>query len=285
MSTKTWRRWHSHLTPANNRGRKTQITNNHGLPVSPILEPLKEKPAREHQPLESLTSFRKEVAANAFANALATPVRQCNFTGARLPSHYLLPFTTKFLRHEDDKLVPYLAPFENSSRQATRAYAFNSRQLINRLGQKKTWQRLLGHELRFGLTSRSDYKWPKQIDEIILSQLRRSVVRKLAWVFKKPKANLVIPLQSNTEYPPSACILYLRAKGLSSSSNPSITGYELSGLLGLELLETLIRDTSLADNDALVLTQSYMTMSAHIALARLSTFLSSSDANSNSAKT
>ncbi|KAG9547627.1 hypothetical protein KCU71_g16081, partial [Aureobasidium melanogenum] len=285
MSSRQWCRWNSHLAPANTRGRRTPLTNNHGLPVSPALQPAKQRPAREQQPLESLTPFRKAVAANPYANALATPVRQCNYTAARLPSHHLLPFATVFRRHENDKLVPCLAPVDKS-RQTSRAYILNSRQLLKSLDQKKNWQRLLGHDLKFGLKNRNDYQWPSQMDDIILSQLRSSVVRILTWLLSKPNAKLVIPFQSIEECPSSACILHLRKESQPQSlSDPSISQYHLSDLLGHEVLGELIKNTSFAEKDALILAQSYMTVSAHVAIARLSTFLSSSDTPSKGSKT
>ncbi|CAD0098504.1 unnamed protein product [Aureobasidium mustum] len=285
MSIKQWCRWNSHLAPANTRGRRTPLTNNHGLPISPALQPPKQRPVREQQPLESLTPFRKAVAANPYANALATPVRQCNFTAARLPSHHLLPFATIFRRHENDKLVPYLAPVDKSQ-QTSRAYVLNSRQLLNRLGQKKNWQRLLGHDLKFGLKNRNDYQWPSQMDDIVLSRLRSSVVRKLTWLLRKPNARLVTPFEPNTECSSSACILHLReASQPCSSLDPSVSQYQLLDLLDHEILAELIKDTSFADKDALILAQSYMTLSAHVAVARLSAFLSSSDTHSKGPKT
>lgn len=285
MSSRQWCRWNSHLAPANTRGRRAPLTNNHGLPVSPALQRTEQRPAREQQPLESLTPFRKAVAANPYANALATPVRQCNFTAARLPSHHLLPFATVFRRHENDKLVPYLAPVDKSQ-QTSRAYALNSRQLLIRLSQKKNWQRLLGHDLKFGLKNRNDYQWSSQMDEIILSRLRSSVVRKLTWLLSKPNAKLVTPFESDTECPSSACILHLREDSQPRSlSNPSISHYHLLDLLGQEVLAELLKDTSFAEKDALILAQSYMTVSAHVAIARLSTFLSSSDTPSVGSKT
>lgn len=284
MSNRQWCRWNSHLAPANTRGRRTPLTNNHGLPVSPALQRTKQRPAREKQPLESLTPFRKAVAANTYANALATPVRQCNFTAARLPSHHLLPFATVFRRHENDKLVPYLTPVEKSQ-QVSRAYALNSRQLLDRLGQKKNWQRLLGHDLKFGLKNRNDYQWSSQMDEIILSRLRSSVVRKLTWLLSKPNAKLVTPFESNTECPSSTCILHLHEDSQSRSlSDPSISQYHLSDLLGQEVLDGLTKNTSFAEKNALILTPSYMTVSAHVAIARLSAFLSSSSTTSNGSK-
>jgi hypothetical protein len=283
MSSKQWCRWSSHLAPANHRSRRALLTNNHGLPVSPALQPRDQKPAREQQSLESLTPFRKAVAANPYANALATPIRQCNFTGARLPSHHLLPFTTVFKRDENNKPIPHLAPADES-RQASRAYVVNSSDLLTRLGQKRNWQRLLGHELRFGLKNRSDYRWPSQINQTILTNLRSTVVRKLAWVLGKPNSNLVLPFDSTKECPPSAAILHLLENTSSDSSPRPNTEYHLTSLLGSEL-EGLLKGTSYADKDALLLTHSYMTVSAHVALARLALFLSGVETQSGTSKT
>jgi hypothetical protein len=283
MSSKQWCRWSSHLAPANHRSRRALLANNHGLPVSPALQPRNQNPAREQQSLESLTPFRKAVAANPYANALATPIRQCNFTGARLPSHHLLPFTTIFKRDEKDKLIPHLA-LADESRPASRAYVVNSSDLLTRLGQKRNWQRLLGHELKFGLKNRSDYQWPGQINQTILSNLRSTVIRKLAWVLGKPNTNLVTLFEFTQECPPSATILHLREDSSSNSSPESNTEYHLTSLLGSEL-EGLLKGTSYVDKDALLLAHSYMTVSAHVALARLALFLSGAETHPGTSKT
>lgn len=282
MSSKQWCRCNSHLAPVNYRAKGTLLTNNHGLPISPALQPRNQQPAREQQSLDSLTLFRRAVAANPYANALATPVRQCNFTNARLPSHHLLSFTTIFHRNENDKLVPHLTPVDES-RQTSRAYAVNSRELLTRLGQKRNWQRLLGHDLKFGLKNRNDYQWSSQVDQIILSQLRSNVVRKLAWVLGKPKSNLVVSFDSIKEYPSSATILRLREGTSSGSLSTSVTEYNLTHLLGPEL-NGLLKGTSFAGTDAVLLTNSYMTVSAHIALARLTLFLSGAKMHPESSK-
>lgn len=270
-------RWYARLSNSNTRNQLDPLTNNHGLPVSRALQPVEGRRIRQRQPLESLTPARKAVASNPYANALASPVRQCNFTAVRLPSHYFLPFTTLFRRHDHDKLVPYLAPAD-PSQQTSRAYIFNSRRLLSRLRSKKTWQRLLGHELKFGLKNRNDYRWPDQIDATILAQLRQVAIRKLAWIMSKPNAKLVVPCNLPNESPASACILYLRNDTQShTQAGSGVTEYHLPELLGQEALQQLIQGTSFADLDALILQQSYMTISAHLALARLSTFLSSAD--------
>lgn len=228
---------------------------------------------RQQQPLDSLTPFRKAVATNAFANALATPVRQCAFTAARLPHHYLLPFTTRFRSLENGKLVPYLGPADNSV-QTSRAYLFNSRKLLDRLHIKRSWQRLLGHSMKFGIKDRNDYHWSDQTNHIILSQLRHTVVRTLKWIFTKPNASLLLPCDTAAKQPSSTTVLYLREDSRSGPlPSSTVTTYHLSELLGDQMLRQLVEDTAFDKNDAVLLQQSYMTLSAHTALARLSTFL------------
>jgi hypothetical protein len=282
MSNKQWCTWSSYRASTGPH----RLANNHGLPVSPALQPSQPKVVRERQSLDSLTPFRKTVAANPYANALATPVRQCNFTAARLPSHYLLAFCTVF-RHGafPDKAVPYLVPAESST-QTSHSYMFNSSQLLKRLGVKHSWQRLLGHNLKYGLKSRNDYRWPSQINHDILHGLRKVAVAKLAWIFNHQKSALIMPLDFTKECPASACILHLREHDHSSCrSDQSTTEYHLHNLLGAELVAQLVKDTSLADHDALILAQSYMTLSAHTALARLSTFMFSMDTSPHNPKT
>ncbi|KAI0896351.1 hypothetical protein F4806DRAFT_466991 [Annulohypoxylon nitens] len=67
------------------------------LPLSPIMDPTYWEATRRHQTPKAKAgkpqnSVERQLRANPFANALATPVRNCCMTRARLPSFFLQDF-------------------------------------------------------------------------------------------------------------------------------------------------------------------------------------------------
>ncbi|KAI5361742.1 hypothetical protein Slin14017_G084750 [Septoria linicola] len=67
-----------------------QARNKHKLPKLQQQDQTQRSPKKLDQ--SDLTPFQKELAMNPYARALATPIRLCALSRARLPSHFLLPF-------------------------------------------------------------------------------------------------------------------------------------------------------------------------------------------------
>ncbi|KAI4260081.1 MAG: hypothetical protein LQ352_000460 [Teloschistes flavicans] len=67
------------------------------LPLSPLMDPERQSARnrykmRKPEPSSELSEFQKKLQKSPYAKALATPVRSCALTGARLPSYFLLDF-------------------------------------------------------------------------------------------------------------------------------------------------------------------------------------------------
>ncbi|KAL8781549.1 MAG: hypothetical protein Q9203_000234 [Teloschistes exilis] len=67
------------------------------LPLSPLMDPELQAgrnryKTRKPEPSSEPSEFQKKLQKNPYAQALATPVRSCALTGARLPSYFLLDF-------------------------------------------------------------------------------------------------------------------------------------------------------------------------------------------------
>lgn len=82
------------------------------LPISPLMDP-KAMAAREKHKLPKLppsktpTLFQEQLAKNPYAQALATPVRQCQVTNTRLPKYFLQDF--ELMAHPDTR-EPWWVP-------------------------------------------------------------------------------------------------------------------------------------------------------------------------------
>ncbi|KAK5135169.1 hypothetical protein LTR08_005555 [Meristemomyces frigidus] len=84
-------------------GTRTLRQRQHGarsLPLPPLLDPVAIAATERYRgakPLKAAggkTEFQRALHMNPYAQALATPVRQCALTTARLPQHFLLPLIT-----------------------------------------------------------------------------------------------------------------------------------------------------------------------------------------------
>ncbi|KAL8842662.1 MAG: hypothetical protein Q9170_000437 [Blastenia crenularia] len=67
------------------------------LPMSPLMNPDLQAARNRYktpkpEPSGELSDFQKRLSKNIYAQALATPVRNCAVTGVRLPNHFLLNF-------------------------------------------------------------------------------------------------------------------------------------------------------------------------------------------------
>ncbi|OTB02602.1 hypothetical protein M426DRAFT_322523 [Hypoxylon sp. CI-4A] len=82
------------------------------LPLSPVMDPTFWEATRRHQgpkpkPGKAQNSVERQLRANPFAKALATPVRMCSVTRARLPSFFLQDFNV--VAHPETN-KPWLIP-------------------------------------------------------------------------------------------------------------------------------------------------------------------------------
>ncbi|CAG9942288.1 unnamed protein product [Clonostachys rosea f. rosea IK726] len=89
---------------------KTVSTAAGPLPISPLFDPEwigSRRRSRKTEPSQPMGRFRKKLALNPFARALASPVRLCSLTSRALPRYFLQDI--EVVRHpETDK--PHLVP-------------------------------------------------------------------------------------------------------------------------------------------------------------------------------
>ncbi|GAB7351339.1 hypothetical protein MBLNU459_g2028t1 [Dothideomycetes sp. NU459] len=258
---------------------------------------------KSKQKLGDLTDFQKALSANPYARALASPVRQCAVTAAKLPSAFLLPFVTEFRPQQlsknaakDEKkdgvrLIPHLLPREGTSSVGPGVYLVNSMALLSRLSKKGGWHRLASREMgdKYKIRDKKDWVWDSATDQQVLRVLRNQILTKLKWGFKMPNAMLVRPLGTSPSPRHVACVLILRPRTASGDSpeveaagrqptdaygtEDTIPRFDLHELLGEEALATLVDDTQFAKSEAVTLASSYLTASTHVGLLRLQAFL------------
>ncbi|XXG99631.1 hypothetical protein Hte_005972 [Hypoxylon texense] len=95
-----------------NPENKTVETAVGDLPLSPVMDPTFWEATRRHQvpkakPGKPQNSVERQIRANPFAKALATPVRMCAVTKTRLPSFFLQDFN--LVAHPETN-APWLIP-------------------------------------------------------------------------------------------------------------------------------------------------------------------------------
>ncbi|KAI7538687.1 hypothetical protein KC331_g10200 [Hortaea werneckii] len=198
-------------TSASPNGIKTFRQRQHGngaLPLPPFLDPIAiEAKARHTRPKtyqdeQEKTEFQRELEANPFANALATPVRQCAFTQALLPSHFLIPMVAHITpppeENESGKRQAstiHLSPdidldVPRELRSPSRSYVIADREVFKTLSSRNKWPLIASERmkkwagLKLGrdwqaLKVNKEWTWDKKVDEVILEKLRGNVVMKM----------------------------------------------------------------------------------------------------------
>lgn len=204
-------------------------------------------------------------------------MRQCCLTTARLPRHFLLPFTTRFRARpspdgSDTKLYPYLTLQTDNNSAGAGVSILNSRVLLSRLEKKKAWLRLISRDAldKFRIRDRKEWSWPSDMDGIVLGQLRQNAFRKLKWAFATPKARIVEHFgESETNLDGVRCVLQLQPT-IHKEANPT---FNLVTLLGEDLLNDLVRGTEFEHSAAVILIDSTLTTVMKAELSRLRAFL------------
>ncbi|TKA61770.1 hypothetical protein B0A55_12054 [Friedmanniomyces simplex] len=203
-------------------GIRTFRARQHGgrsLPLPPLLDPIvteaKEryhaakksyhdpKPSRLYGPK---TKMQAEMEMNPYAQALATPIRQCQLTSARLPSHFLQAFTTHLQRLTANnnpsngpppRLSARLAPelkdggTPDTLRSPGRSYLLADRSILDFVTARKKWPVLVSEHMKAWITRHSarksnsisvqkDVQWDPDTAERLLVSMRESVQGELS---------------------------------------------------------------------------------------------------------
>ncbi|KAL5116810.1 hypothetical protein ACEQ8H_005291 [Pleosporales sp. CAS-2024a] len=181
------------LGPTRDNGHQTLRSRKDGsakeLPLPPLLDSIAledrmqwENPKARPRAAD-LTPFQRKLQANAYAHALASPVRQCRATQIYLPMALLISLHARPHPTTQD---PWLVPvsFTTDEKHLGPPYRFICSQLVAaQLGTKKQWQR--------GIYSRMEEKlgsdllkrmvWREDTPELILELMQKELVKKLSW--------------------------------------------------------------------------------------------------------
>ncbi|KAK4549240.1 hypothetical protein LTR36_007698 [Oleoguttula mirabilis] len=263
------------------------------LPLPPLMDPVAVKAKgryREPKPLKSeegKTEFQKELEANPYAQALATPVRHCAVTNARLPAHFLLPLVSHLDPHQIDdtadttkrpskhitaRLVPDIKlDIPRELRSPARGYVLAEHHILEHLSSKRRWMFVVTERMKrwFALKTgrqwhnmkvQKEWQWEEGTPEKVLGKLREEVVKRLAVAIEDKEVVLAqpgsTPLAADEEQG-VACYLPL-AKSLETDIEaaltqdlgiaPGVRAYDLAHLLGEDYLRRMLESHGVEDH-------------------------------------
>lgn len=280
---------------------------NRNLPLSPVMDPVAVEARERHKKPksppskkeETLSAFSRELEKNEFARALATPVRRCNVTRARLPSHFLLPFVAKIPPAEELRPVPgeaqnaqsksTLKPAVLFKPQVPASYALATEHVVEELERGK-WTTLVTERLKRRLAlrlrksaerTRTGKEWTfhyaGRLSNIVHEELSAVVVRSLRWCFEYEDETLVASLPTGSNKCPDdvACIIRLPSADLVQVSNASL--FDAEKLLTEEqqrLLQDMVEQKTASETAALALLRHPQTIVTLLSLEKLKNYLS-----------
>ncbi|KAK5172904.1 uncharacterized protein LTR77_003026 [Saxophila tyrrhenica] len=301
-------------TVTNEDKTKTLRTRQHGnreLPLPPLMDPLAVEAKQRHKrpkPLRiqgQMTDFQKELASNPYARILASPVRQCQFTNARLPSDLLQRFSSVHTPTPDGsgrldaKILPRsidATPEDGVMYGPSSSYVINDRQALKRLNVGRQWTQLLSERLKLaydtkaaGRKASSSKKWyehwqrdPKMPDTV-LQNLKSDVIRAVAAIIKhKDDARLVMPVAALQEF---ASFAWLPANTTELGEDVAnsfkdftahvvIPTYRLQDLLGVDELPVLPFEEDVAKLGHAAVVPHESTTKLNVRLRKLCSYLS-----------
>jgi hypothetical protein len=250
---------------------------------------------------EVLTAMQKELAFNPYAHALATPIRQCQLTKARMPDHFLHPLVLELPNDSSNHAQPVQLVPENSRcapnkrRWRTNSYIVQSRRVVEHLTSKgksrggaKDGNSMMNSPMRRAYSKiqslsaeakgQGRVEWDENMPDLIEKTLREDIRKKLKHCAND--SNLVsISRMNSADLPPAenvACVIALRdEEGVETKDASEDEGwfagkmrYDLTGLYtGREYnnLRFIIR----SQDCLFVLLKSKMTTHAQMALEQL----------------
>ncbi|KAK4891439.1 hypothetical protein LTR27_009934 [Elasticomyces elasticus] len=170
------------------------------------------KPYRLYGPK---TKMQTELELNPYAQALASPIRQCALTSARLPNHFLQPFTTRLVppptepsKSQSRSAVAEITPDLSIEKTGPRTYVLAQQPILDFLAERKRATQVLMPErskawmakklgrAASGINPQKDVRYDSEAAEKVLGGMRE-VVR--GEVEKGLRHKYVIPLNSREE--------------------------------------------------------------------------------------
>lgn len=187
------------------------------------------------EPIEgtSRTAFQQALEANPFAQALATPVRQCQLSRTRLPSHFLVPFVTELpalnrysTDGNDANAKPRIAPAIDFKSNRPKSYLLATEDAMRSMvGRKGKWPILVNDRMKrpYALRARKSMEslkvhreWVCDKDGLVdrvREQLRQAVKRNLKRCLlegKDSETSLLVPLPAEGAAQPEKFTCTLR---------------------------------------------------------------------------
>lgn len=264
---------------------------------------------------EALAELHKEVAMNPFgqsvptrpfisqhersnntntltAHALATPIRQCNLTFARLPSHYLLPFATVIEKSPPAnkgqpprvkaRPEPGLRSEHSGVTLGQNSYVVNRQDMVRHLSRKRHWTPLATerHKVIVAQMAHRSPSAQKLVESLWVWEdkvqaaaelLEGRVVKALMEAFEVVKTDGSLPT-AREEWSAFALVFGDASQGENadrlSGSDSDITTYDLSALLPAETLGKLQADHDMPSTPIFV-PKSTSAVHAQLALDKL----------------
>ncbi|KAK4960488.1 hypothetical protein LTR10_003384 [Elasticomyces elasticus] len=170
------------------------------------------KPYRLHGPK---TKMQAELEMNPYAQALASPIRQCALTSARLPSHFLQAFTTQLVpppsepsKSQSRSAVAEITPDLSADKTGPRTYVLAQAPILDFLAERKRATQVLMPErskawmakrlgkAASGINPQKDVRYDSEAAKKVLGGLREMVRGE---VEKGLRHKYVIPLNTVEE--------------------------------------------------------------------------------------
>lgn len=283
-------------------GTKMQRERKHGdksLPLPPLMDPIVIKARNRYtqpKPREAGTSkthFQKQLERNPYgkhswhddgrvhrftycpAQALATPIRQCRVTHARLPSHFLIPFVSTIAPSEGESNERIKARIQldiasadpHHLRSPSRIYVLAQRRIFDFLVMRKHWARLISERMKLWLALKatrqpgqlkesSDWIWDEKTAEKVLEMLRKDAAEALGAACREGRA-MMLKEKSDWETVPVedlSCVLFnRRAREQESPSESGMmaftndVGFSLDGGVAMYDFTWLFGNSSLQE--------------------------------------
>ncbi|KAL8672944.1 MAG: hypothetical protein Q9168_002619 [Polycauliona sp. 1 TL-2023] len=203
------------------------------LPLSPLLDPDLIGARNRHkvpksEPSSEPSAFQKKLQKDPYAQALATPVRQCAVTGARLPNFFLLDFgLTPHPRTGKPWQMPRLVadtcaanpgvvltvgsadgnatapsdpataptkPAKTPARTSAGSHIVAHRSAVKLVStlKQRSYMQLLPQRWKLDARFKADQiVWRQDMDTFVLDLLRRKVAKLLKYLSSQPAAYIV----------------------------------------------------------------------------------------------
>ena len=239
--------------------------------------------------------FAQDANPSRPAQALATPIRICALTFARLPSHFLLPFATTLEKvpatsnaHAPQlkaRIKPGRPADFTENKLAQTSYVLNRQDMVRHLSRRKHWVNLVSERQKEKFASmahrspsasgliKDHFVWEDQVDAAT-AMLEKEVVDAIMRVVKA-RGQDKCSSSSITEESAFALAFNrdnMSGDGITAQVETDVQAYVLTTLLSIESLAVLRRELAQDSTGMVYISKSSEAYQAQLALDRLKTF-------------